>query len=340
MTALKGRDIEAFLSKPAINQGFILVYGPDSGLVSENASRLVKAFAGDPPDPESLTTLHMTEIDADTQRLGIEARTPSLFGSGKTIRIRAATNKLSATLTELLDEKADALFVVEAGDLKPSDSLRKLAEQRRDARAVPCYADTGQSLDKLIRESFSAANITTEPDLIPFLRDMLGNDRQVTRGEIEKLILYAGESGSLTRDDVTALCGDNAALALDAVVDAIASGHAKNFDTALTRAAAAGTDTQRILAVTLNHFSRLRAMRALIDEGASPGDVVARTTPRIHFSRKSAVEQQLRIWNDDALANACARLSLAVSQSRKTPALAQATARQAMLAVCMAAARR
>ncbi|MCD7058419.1 DNA polymerase III subunit delta [Pelagibacterium xiamenense] len=340
MTALKGRDIETFLAKPSLNQGFILVYGPDGGLVSENAGRLLKAFAGDPPDPESLVTLHMSEIDADAQRLGIEARTPSLFGSGKVIRVRAATNKLTATLTELLDEKADALFIVEGGDLKPSDSLRKLAEQRRDARALPCYADTGQSLDKLIRESFAAANITTEPDLVPFLRDMLGNDRQVTRGEIEKLVLYAGEGGSLTRDDVTALCGDNAALALDAVVDAIASGHARNFDTALTRAAAAGTDTQRILAVALNHFARLRAMRSQIDEGTPPNQVIDRATPRIHFSRKSAMEQQLRIWNDDGLASACARLSLAVAQSRKSSALAQATARQAMLAVCMAAARR
>lgn len=340
MTALKGRDIEAFLAKPSINQGLILVYGPDSGLVGENAGRLVKAFTGDPPDPESLTTLHMSEIDADVQRLGIEARSASLFGSHKTIRVRGGTNKLSATLTELLDQQTDAMFIVEAGDLKPSDSLRKIAEQRRDSRALPCYADTGQAIEKLIRESLSQANIAFEPDLVGFLRDLLGNDRQVTRGEIEKLILYAGEGGQLSREDVTALCGDNAALALDMVVDAIASGHAKNFDTALIRAAAAGTDTQRILMVALNHFARLRAMRAQVDEGTPPDQVIARATPRIHFSRKSAIEQQLRLWNDESLANACARLTRAIAQSRKAPALAQATARQAMLAVCMAAARR
>lgn len=340
MTALKGRDIEKFLSRPDISTGLVLVYGPDTGLVSENAARLVKHFAGDPPDLESLSQLHMSEIDADQQRLGILARSPSLFGGQTTIRVRAASNKLTPTLVELLDEGAQAVFVVEAGDLKPSDALRKQAEARKDSRAVPCYADSGQTLDALIRDTFAQARISLETDLVPMLRDMLGNDRQVTRGELHKLVLYAGEGGALSRDDVVKLCGDNAALAIDAVVDAIATGHARRFDEAMTRAASAGTDAQRLLIVAMQHFSRLRAMRSEIDAGASTDHVIGRATPRIHFSRKSSLEQQLRLWNDDGLAAACNRLSSAILESRKSGNLAPAIGRHAMLAICMAAARR
>lgn len=340
MTALKGRDIEKFLGRPDLTTGLVLIYGPDNGLVGENAGRLVRHFAGDPPDPESLSQLHMSEVDADPQRLGILARSPSLFGGGATIRIRGASNKLAASLSELLDEGAEAVFIVEGGDLKPSDALRKLAESRKDARALPCYADTGQTIDALIRETFASARITLESDLVPMLRDMLGNDRQITRRELEKLVLFAGEGEKLTREDVTRLCGDNAALAIDAVVDAIATGHARKFDEAMTRATSAGTDAQRLLIVALQHFSRLRAMRAEMDAGAGLDQVVGRATPRIHFSRKSSIEQQLRLWSDDALAAACNRLADAIGQSRKTGTLALAIARQAMLAVCMAAARR
>lgn len=340
MTALKGRDIEAFLARPDSSAGLVLVYGPDTGLVSENAARLSKHFAGDPPDPESLVQLHMSEIDADPQRLGIVARSPSLFGTGTTIRIRAATNRLAPTLTELLDEKPPCVFIVEGGDLKPSEALRKLAEARRDARALPCYADSGKTVDALIRETFASARITLEADLVPMLRDMLGNDRQITRRELEKLVLYAGEGGHLSRDDVSRLCGDNAALAIDAVVDAVATGHARRFDEAMTRAASAGTDAQRLLIVAMQHFSRLRTMRAEIDTGAGLDQVISRATPRIHFSRKASIEQQLRLWSDDALAAACARLAAAIADSRKTGSLGLAIGRQAMLAVCMAAARR
>lgn len=340
MTALKGRDIAQFLAKPDLSHGFVLVYGPDNGLVGENAGLVVTRQMGETPDPEALINLQMSEIEADPQRLGVEARTPSLFGGDKLIRIRNATNKLTPTLLELLDDGLPVLIIVEGGDLKPADSLRKLAEARKDARALPCYADNGQAVDLLIRQTFADNNIQTDADLVPMLRDMLGNDRQITRRELEKLVLFAGEGGNLTRQDVTTLCGDNAALAMDAVVDAIGTGHAGRFDEAMTRASAGGTDTQRLLAVALNHFSRLRAMRAEIDAGSSPDQVLSRATPRIHFSRKSAMEQQLRLWNDTGLAAACARLADAVGQSRKTSTLAPAIARQAMLAVCMAAARR
>src|SRR5690606_8017695 len=113
MTALKGRDIGGFLKSPDISSGYVLIYGPDSGLVSENAGRLARHFAGDPPDPETLISLHMSEIDADPQRLGIAARTPSRFGSGRVIRVRGATGKLSPTLAELLDEGVDAVLLIE-----------------------------------------------------------------------------------------------------------------------------------------------------------------------------------------------------------------------------------
>lgn len=340
MTALKGRDIGAFLAKPTLDRGLILVYGPDAGLVSENAARLVANFAGSPPDTEILTTLHMSEVDADPQRLGILARSPSLFGGGTVIRVRAATNKLTATLGELLDERTEAVFIIEAGDLKPADSLRKLAESRRDARGLPCYADSDQTVDTLIRETFAASRITTEPDLVPMLRDMLGNDRQITRAELEKLVLYAGEGGTLGKADIALLCGDNAALAVDDVVDAVATGHAQKFDAAVNRATAAGTDIQRLLIVSLQHFARLRAMRAEIDVGSAADQVIARSTPRIHFSRKASVERQLRLWTDESLSAACARLGTAIGDGRKSALLAPSIARQALLAVCLAASRR
>lgn len=340
MTALKGRDIAGFLAKPDISRGLVLVYGPDTGLVGENASLVVKALLGDRPDPESLVILQMSEIEADPQRLGVEARTPSLFGGEKLIRVRNGTGKLAPTLAELLDDGLAAMIVVESGDIKPADGLRKVAEARRDSRALPCYADNGQAVDMLIRQTFAENGIRTEPDLVPMLRDMLGNDRQVTRRELEKLVLFAGDGVVLTQNDVLTLCGDNAAMALDAVVDAIGTGHAGRFDDAMTRATAGGTDIQRLLAVALGHFTRLRALRAEIDTGASPEQVLSRTTPRIHFSRKSAMEQQLRLWNDPALAAACVRLAGAIAQSRKSSALAAPIARQAMLAICLAAARR
>src|SRR5690606_32811480 len=101
-----------------------------------------------------------------------------------------------------------------------------------------------------------------------------------------------------------------------------------------------GSDAQRLLIVARQHFSRLRLMRAEIDTGAGPVQVISRATPRIHFSRMASNEHPSRLSSDEALSAACALLAAAIADSRNTDSLGLAIGRQAMLAVCMAAARR
>jgi DNA polymerase-3 subunit delta len=230
MTALKGRDIERFILKPDLDEGAILVYGPDAGLVRETAETLVKHYAsGD----WGLVTLDGSEIDADPGRLAVEAKTSSLFGGRRVVRVRGAAGKTTATpLAALLEDPAGAIIVLEAGNLTPKDPLRALAEANRRARALPCYADTDQTILKLINETFAREGIAAAPDVANTLRDILGNDREVTRRELEKLSLFAAESKVLTHDDVLTLCADNAASALDEVADAIGTGRADALEVA------------------------------------------------------------------------------------------------------------
>jgi DNA polymerase-3 subunit delta len=244
------------------------------------------------------------------------------------------------TLTDLKDDPAGAVIVLEAGNLAPRDALRSLVEAARLGRALPCYADSEETLAALIRETFSKAGIAADDDVVPALRDILGNDREVTRRELEKLVLFAQETKVLTRDDVLLLCADNAALVLDEIVDAAGTGHADRLDDALNRALAANVNPQQLLATALNHFSRLRQWRTQVDAGRSPREVLDAQRPKPHFSRSSALEQQLRLWSDDALAVAGERLQGATSESRKRATLAEATTRRTLLALCMMAAER
>jgi DNA polymerase-3 subunit delta len=338
MTALKAHEVARFLNRPDLSQGIFLAYGPDAGLVRETAQRLVKQFSGG--DPGSVIVLDQSEIDADPGRLAVEARTTSLFGQSPIIRVRNASKSLVMTLTDLKDDHAGAAIVLEAGNLAPRDALRALVEAAKFGRALPCYADTDETLTALIRETFSKAGIAVDGDVIPALRDVLGNDREVTRRELEKLLLFAQESKTLTRNDVVLLCADNAALVLDEIVDAAGTGHADRLDDALNRAMAANINPQQLLATALNHFSRLRQWRTQVDAGRSPREVLDSQRPKPHFSRSSALEQQLRLWSDDALATAGERLQTATSDSRKRATLAEATTRRTLLALCMLAAER
>ncbi len=338
MTALKAHEVERFLKRPDLEAGILLAYGPDTGLVRETAQRLVRHYAGSAVDSMGLVTLDGGELNSNPERLLAEAKTGSLFGERRVVRVRDAGKSLTVPLSELSDDPAGAIVILEAGNLAPKDALRALVEASRNGRALPCYADSDETILRLIAETFNQAGIRAEPDVATTLRDQLGNDREITRRELEKLSLYAAESKILTREDVLTLCADNAALVLDEVADAIGTGHPDRLDAALSRALSAAVNPQQLLSSVAQHFAQLRRWRTLVDSGTSARDVLAGARPKPHFSRTSALEQQLRLWSDASLAVANERLYQATNDTRHNYAMSETLTRRVLLALTQMAA--
>ncbi|WP_375451090.1 DNA polymerase III subunit delta [uncultured Devosia sp.] len=338
MTALKAHEVARYLARPDLTEGIFLAYGPDAGLVRETAQRLVRCFAGDDPQSASITVLEGSDLDANPSTLAIEARSVSLFGGKRIIRVRSATKSLVMTLTELRDDPDGAAIVLEGGNLLAKDPLRALVEAAKFGRALPCYPDTDETLTALVRDVFNKHAIRIDDDVVPILREILGNDREITRRELEKLCLYAATSKALTGADVLRLCADNGAMVIDTILDSTGSGHAEKLELALNRAVASAIDTQRLLRAAELHFATLRRWRAEVDAGKSARDALNTARPKPHFSRVATLEQQVRLWSDQALATASERLLTATADSRRRPALAEATMRRSLLSLCMMAA--
>jgi DNA polymerase III subunit delta len=338
MTALKAHEVERFLKRPDLDEGVLLAYGPDAGLVREVGARLVRHYGGSDAGSMNFVTLDGSEVDADPGRLALEAKTVSLFGDRRVVRVRGAGKGTATVLSELLDDPAGSVIVLEAGNLAPRDALRALVEGHKRARALPCYPDSDETLLRLIGEFFVEAGIRAESEVAPTLRDILGNDREVTRRELEKLAFYAAETRELARDDVLTLCADNAALVIDEILDSAGTGHTARLDTALDRAMAAAVSPQQLNTMAIGHFTTLRRWRTEVDAGRSVREVLDGLRPKPHFSRRSALEQQLRLWSDAALGAALERLQLASADSRKRYGLQETVVRRALLAVAMMAA--
>jgi DNA polymerase-3 subunit delta len=338
MAALKAHEVARFVTRPDISQGIFLAYGPDTGLVRETAQRLIRKLTEDEPQSTDVIVLEGSDLDADPSLLAVEAKTMSLFGGKRVIRVRGATKSLVMTLTDLRDDPAGAAIVLEAGNLTPKDALRALVEAGKFGRALPCYPDSDETLQALIRETFNQNGIRVDPDVVSLLREILGNDREITRRELEKLCLYAASTKSLTHEDVLLLCADNGMLVIDAIVDAAAGGNAERLELALNRALPSAVDIQRILALCVIHFSNLRRWRTEVDAGKSPRAVLEAQRPKPHFSRIGQLEQQLRLWSDQSLATAAERLLQTIAETRRRPALAEAALRRTLLSICMIAA--
>ena len=332
MVAIKVADADAFVGRPDPKRSVILVFGPDSGLVSERVNALVKASVDDPGDPFALARLDAEELAAEPSRLVEEAQTMPLFGGRRAVWVKASGRNIAPAVEALLAlPQCDCRVVIEAGDLRRNAPLRVLCERAKNAAAVPCNPDDEVARGRLIDDELRAAGLTLAPDARAMLIPLLGGDRQASRSEIAKLALYARGRAQIEADDVTAVVSDASALGLDDIVDAAFAGRAAKLETELGKARVAGSAPGAILFAAQRHVAQLHKWRTAIESGAAFS--LDALQPPLYFRRKTAIEAALKGWSAARLADAMAELAQAVLQSRQTPDLARTIAERALLAI-------
>ncbi|MEZ2331528.1 DNA polymerase III subunit delta [Mesorhizobium sp. RCC_202] len=343
MAQKKGYEVDSWLARPDPSMAIVLLYGPDRGLVAERA----KAFAtktGLPlDDPFSVVKLDGAEVDRDQGRLLDEARTVPMFSDRRLLWVRNASGQkaLADDIKALTAEPArDAIILIEAGDLKKGTGLRAIVEAAANSIALPCYADEARDLDTVIDDELRKAGMSMTLDARQALRRNLGGDRLASRGEIEKLVLYAHGRKEIGIDDINAMSGDVSGASFDDAVDAVLDGKVGDFDIAFSRHCQSGGHPFVILSSAMRQLQAIQVMRGQMDSGGrNAASVVAGARPPVFFTRRKLVEKTLERWNVDALGRALGRLQTAVLQTRKRPDLSEALARQALLGIAIESAR-
>jgi DNA polymerase-3 subunit delta len=327
MVAVKARDADRYAASPPEGVRLFLVYGNDAGGVTERA-RQIERVALKRGGGDSVMRFGSDQISADPGRIADEAHAASLFGGEPVISLRMLDGRhnVIGAVQPLIERPPEASWlVVEAADLNPTSPLRKAFEASPRAAALPVFQTEGRDLISMVRSMAEDAGKTIEPAAIELLSESLGADRLASRGEIEKLFLYAGDAAQVTLADVEAVVGDNVEARVDQIVDAALLGDSEGLELGLDRLRAEGGSTSGLATQALRHLVALQGMRASVDAGVS-----ADTAAPQHFRRRrDTVIAELRRWPSAELAAARTRIADAVYLTRLTPALDPAAISQA-----------
>ncbi|MET7246475.1 DNA polymerase III subunit delta [Methylobacterium sp. EM32] len=317
MTAVKAGEVEGLLRRgPDPRIAVILVYGPDTGLVTERARLLAEKAVDDPSDPFALVKIDGDVLASDPGRLIDEAGTVGLFGGKRAVWVRPASRNYAPAVEAVLKQDGlDTRIVVEAGDLAKSAPLRVVCERSPKALAIPCYPDDAGTLADLVERTLRADGLRITREARDLLVGGLGGDRRASLGEIEKLALYARGQGEIGIDDVEAIGSDVSGSMLNALIDAAFAGRITETERAYRRFQIEGMDASVMLGGALRHALTLLATR-LDGEGKSPSAMVAGWRG-LHFRRQKIVETQLARWSPASLRRAVSLLQEAVLGARR-----------------------
>jgi DNA polymerase-3 subunit delta len=254
------------------------------------------------------------------------------------VRVRGVGDGLARLFASFLGgSPGEALIVVEAGELSRGSALRRTFETAPGAAAIACYPDSERERAAVIRESLAVHRITASSDALHYLVEHLGGDRLLTRCELEKLALYAGDGGRVALDDARLSVGDSAALDLDDMVMAAAEGDAARLERVLGRIFQEGTSPVTAVRAQLRHLQRLHALAAVVAAGTPITEAMRNARPPIFYQHQESMRRQLGRWSEARLRVQLDRLARAELSMKQTGFPAETLCRRALSALALAA---
>lgn len=336
MVAIPAREAESFARGGFAKYPVVLFFGPDEGLVSERAEAVAKATTSG--DAANILRLDGDDVANAPERLAEEAHAISMFGGARAIRVRAGSKALIEALKPLLSTPPlDTRIIIEAGDIKGNAALRQLIEKAQNAAALPCYAEEGRDLSRLVDEMLETSDLRITSPARQLLIQSLGQDRKRSRMEVEKLLLYARGQSGIDVTDVEAIVTDAAAVSFDQLVDAVYGGKIDTVETEARRIFQDGMEPGVLLGFALRHALQLMEGRHLMEGGKRAAD--ATEAMRIHFKRKAAFTEQLTRWTEPRLQRAVQILGDATLAVRRNATLGEAMAIRAFWSLALSVGR-
>ncbi len=304
---IAGAGIRRFLDAPDKALRAALLHGPNESFVHEAAQTLAAWALGKSDDPYAITKLGEDEIKRDSARLADALAAQSLLGGPTIVWARvdgkAADPAILDALAGLERGEPGGYLIVEASDLGAKAELVKAFEAAKHAAAIAFYEATEAERSAYAKAKSKQLGLTFGRGAEEALLAALPSDRGLAKCELEKLALFAHELGHpLSEDDLAQLLASEAESALDAASLAAAQGRAAQAVEALARIdAVSGVSALRAL---LRRLHQLRDARALIDQGMSPSDAIAKLRPPVFWKERDAVAAQARLWNAKKLSAA------------------------------------
>lgn len=284
--------------------------GADEAGASDAAARVMERFAG-----SELVEMTGAELKRDPVRLADEARSTSLFGDRRLIRVAMAGDEAHDAIATLLGDAVPGwpVLVVATGATDKS-RVAKLLADRSDALMTVFHPPDLRTVVETVRSMGDVAGLKLSGQLAEQIALATGLDTRMARSEIEKLALYLDASLESPRAprpaDLAAIGASTEDDAMAPLINAALAGQANRIGAELARIAATHVNGVALLLALERRVVMLVQLAGRLGTRSDinaflEGEIQAR---RVFFRDKAELAQQLGRWRGRKLARLAERL--------------------------------
>jgi DNA polymerase III subunit delta len=340
MSIVSNAAADSFIDREAGRCPFYLVHGSDEGLTHERSRAIARKALGGDEDPLSLLRLDGDAIAREPGALADEAYAVSMFGGHRVIWIDAQRQDLLRALSPLFaNPPPDCTMIVRAGQLRRDSTLRQAFEKMTNGVSVECYSDERAALERLVDSEAQSAGIAVAPDARTALVALLGADRETTRGEIAKLMLYALGKPRIEIEDLEAIVSGAAPSKLEQVIDRSLAGDLREAAATAAQFFNEDGEGEQLMARLIAQLMLLHRLRLEMDRSQPVDAARLPSFIKLPPSARRALSRQSERWTSEAIARRLPAIQAAGANVRARPGLARLLATRMLWALAQSAAK-
>jgi DNA polymerase-3 subunit delta len=264
--------------KRQVHQGEIppvsLLYGEEPLLIQETLDHIRKKLSGGDEDSLDQEVFHGSDSDALT--IHQSSRTLPLFGARKLILVRGIDQmpdpQKDILLEQIKNPLSNVYMVLTA--VKPDMRKRFFVQLQKHYPAVRFYHPYDErQTQSWIRTYLKPRGFQIDSEAAHFLCDAHGRELQVLKNELEKLILYKGEKGTIGLSEVSEISGQSQEFNAFELADAVGSRDVERALRVLTHLVDEGIPLLMIVGALAAKFRKLWMGKKMEREGCTDREI-------------------------------------------------------------------
>lgn len=284
--------VKKFLERPEALSG-VLLYGSDNSRVDFYVREIIANLSG-----YSVQVMDFAVVNKSPGLLFSELANISMFTSKKLIKLINVSASISKELKSVLDSNlGDNYVMLIASDLPYNSATKIYMESSKNFGAVACYKDSNSNLHDIISGHLKESNIKYTNEVIYHLQSYFNHSKLPIYSELEKLVLYLGESKELKLVDVESCfsTSGNHYATLDNLCSAVANKDMTSFikfsDIFISQETFSPIALIRIIS---NYFLRLESVLLLMQGGTDEQNAIDQLNPPLFFKQLQNFKSHLK----------------------------------------------
>ena len=275
------------------SNNFYLFYGENEGYKNEAIEKIFNINIS-----KNIYRYEEKEILDNFESFFESIQSKSFFEKEKLIIISRVSDKIKNIIEEIIEKNIeDIKIVLNSEILEKKSKLRLLFEKNKNTICVPFYADSNQTLNKIINNFFREKKIIVSQEKINLLIDRCRGNRQNLRNELDKIDSFVKNKKNINIDQIMKLTNLAENYNVSELIDSYLAANFKKTINILNENNFSIEDCMLITRTLLVKSKRLYKLLLEINNNKSIEEVISSFKPPIFWKDKEIVKQQIKNWS-------------------------------------------